>query len=218
MVYGSDGMSYEILKPEQCTVPLSDRRLKPNTAKKIAEQSGLTHYQGEPCAKGHSGLRYTKGSTCVECIRETRNSSVNPRQRSNKNHELALKAAALGQTIYTAAKPCKLGHTSRFVNSNNCVACDELMRQKHKITQKYNRITKEYGLSKEEYMALVALQNSSCKLCEKFEEDHFKLHVDHCHDKLKVRGLLCGKCNQGIGLLNHSPNLLRQAALYCEIT
>lgn len=211
-------MSYEILKPEQCTAHQIDGRLKPNSPQKIAEREGLVRYQGKPCGKGHSGIRYTKSGICVECITSARNLALNPRQRSNKNHELALKAAALGQTTYTAAKPCKLGHTSRFVNSNNCVACDELMRQKHKITQKYNRITKEYGLSKEEYLALVALQNSSCKLCEKFEEDHFKLHVDHCHDKLKVRGLLCGKCNQGIGLLNHNPNLLRQAALYCEIT
>lgn len=210
-------MSYEILKPEQCTAHQIDGRLKPNSPQKIAEKEGLVRYQGKPCGKGHSGIRYTKGGICVECITSARNLALNPRQRSNKNHELALKAAALGQTIYTATKPCKLGHISRFVNSNNCVACDELMRQKHKITQKYNRITKEYGLSKEEYLTLVALQNSSCKLCEKFEEDHFKLHVDHCHDKLKVRGLLCGKCNQGIGLLNHNPNLLRQAALYCEI-
>lgn len=195
---------------------MSDKRLKPNSSRALAVQNGLVTYQGAPCKKGHSGLRYTKGATCIDCIKHSRDISLNPRQRSDKNNELSLKALSAGKTTYIPNKPCKEGHLLRFVNSNNCVECDKLMREKHKITQKYNRIAKEYRLAKSQYLNLVSAQNSSCKLCNKKEIDHFKLHVDHCHETKIVRGLLCGKCNQGIGLLNHDPNLIQKAALYCK--
>lgn len=32
-----------------------------------AAKAQSTHYMGKPCPKGHSGLRYTISSNCVEC-------------------------------------------------------------------------------------------------------------------------------------------------------
>lgn len=128
---------------------------------------------------------------------------------------LILSAASNGETTYI---PIKHGHFLRFVNSNNCVECDKFQIIKHQVTAKFARIKKLYGLSKEDYIKLVDAQLSSCKLCEKYEANFFKLHVDHCHETNKVRGLLCNTCNQGIGLLKHNSNLLRKAALYCEAT
>ena len=40
--------------------------------------------------------------------------------------------------------------------------------------------------------------------------------IEHARLISKVRSLLCSKCNQGIGLLSNSPELLRKAAAYCE--
>lgn len=209
---------YEIIKEAKLPEEKIDGRLNPNSPQNIARQNGIVHYQGDICKRGHSGLRYTKGGQCIECIGLARNTSIRPKQRSIKNHELSLKAASLGHTTYIPEKPCKYGHLLRYVNSNNCVECDKFQLEKHKINAKYARIKKEYGLSKNEYLQLVHDQWSCCKLCNKHIPDHFKLHVDHCHDTNKVRGLLCGKCNQGIGLLNHDIELLRKAALYCEVT
>lgn len=208
---------YEIIKTSVELPKIKrDKRLKPNSAKNTAIQNGLVRFQGKPCKNGHSGIRYTKGGQCVDCIAQTRQTSIIPRQRSVKNHNLSIVAAANGQTTYVPEKPCKYGHLLRFVNSNNCTECDKFQLKKHKITQKYCRIQKLYSLSKNEYLKLVKDQNSSCKLCNFYFEDHFKLHIDHCHETNKIRGLLCGKCNQGIGLLNHDHELLHKAALYCE--
>lgn len=211
-------MNYQIIKADLPKKKSYDRRLKPNSPKKLAAASGLIHFQGRPCIRNHSGLRYTKGGQCVECIGLARGNPINPRGRSTSNHENSLKAASEGKTTYEPAAPCKFGHLLRYVNSNNCVQCDKDTLAKHKINAKFARIKKLYSLEKNQYLDLVKSQNSSCKLCKKFEFNYFKLYIDHCHDTNKVRGLLCNKCNQGIGLLNHNAELLREAAVYCEET
>lgn len=43
-----------------------------------------------------------------------------------------------------------------------------------------------------------------------------KLHVDHCHNSLQIRGMLCSRCNRGLGFFSDNPTLLRKAADYLE--
>jgi hypothetical protein len=38
--------------------------------------------------------------------------------------------------------------------------------------------------------------------------------VDHCHRTHRIRGLLCSRCNTGIGKFNDDPGLLMRAAKY----
>lgn len=207
---------YTIIKDAKIPKIKRDRRLKSDSPQNLARIKGLIYFQGKSCKRNHNSLRYTKGGQCIECMELAKGKAINPRQRSNINHLNSLKAANEGKTTYIPEKACKHGHLLRFVNSNNCVECDILQREKHKLTQKFLRIKKEYNLSKEEYLNLVKSQNSSCKLCDNFIEDHFKLHIDHCHNTKIVRGLLCNKCNQAIGLFNDNSELMRKAALYCE--
>lgn len=70
-----------------------------------------------------------------------------------------------------------------------------------------------YGLTLQEYHTLVEKQQSLCKICTKPFE---KLYVDHCHKTGEVRGLLCSKCNLGLGYYNDCPDTIRKAALYLE--
>jgi Autographiviridae endonuclease VII len=69
-----------------------------------------------------------------------------------------------------------------------------------------------YGLSLEEYNALLALQNGVCAICE--EKSDRTLCVDHCHLTRLVRGLLCRRCNLGLGYFRDDPRLLLKAVLY----
>jgi hypothetical protein len=43
-----------------------------------------------------------------------------------------------------------------------------------------------------------------------------RLAVDHCHDSNRVRGILCGNCNRGIGAFDHDPSRLAAAAEYLK--
>lgn len=69
-----------------------------------------------------------------------------------------------------------------------------------------------YGITREEWDALFEAQGGRCAICGMEK----KLHVDHCHETGKVRGLLCIGCNTSLGKLHNNPELLRKAARYLE--
>ncbi len=80
-----------------------------------------------------------------------------------------------------------------------------------------NRLKHLYGITIDEYEELAAMQGNVCWMCKKKEmsKDGY-LHVDHCHKTGKIRGLLCGPCNRGIGALGDSIELLRRGIEYLQ--
>lgn len=83
---------------------------------------------------------------------------------------------------------------------------------------KEQKLKKEYGISLEQYDEMFRKQKSSCAICGTHQDDlKLKLSVDHCHETKKVRGLLCGKCNRGIGFLNDDANIVSKALDYLLI-
>ncbi|MFJ4618656.1 endonuclease VII domain-containing protein [Streptomyces sp. NPDC088812] len=80
-----------------------------------------------------------------------------------------------------------------------------------------NRISyfqRKYGLTPTERDAMVASQKGLCVICLKAPA----VHVDHCHETGKVRGVLCFNCNSAIGKLGDDPDAVRRAAAYLEGT
>ncbi len=71
-----------------------------------------------------------------------------------------------------------------------------------------------YGLSPQEYIDMYEKQNGLCAICNKVPSTKRGLHVDHCHETKKVRGLLCHGCNIAIGNLKHDVSLLKSAIKY----
>ncbi|WP_235828762.1 endonuclease VII domain-containing protein [Actinomadura rubteroloni] len=66
------------------------------------------------------------------------------------------------------------------------------------------------GLDAADVDDLQAIQQDVCAICV----DGPAEHVDHCHETLAVRGLLCGGCNTGMGQLRDDPAVLRRAIDY----
>jgi hypothetical protein len=72
-----------------------------------------------------------------------------------------------------------------------------------------------YGMTPEEYDALLEAQNGVCAICKKPEKTkRGVLHVDHDHSTGKNRALLCSLCNPGLGCFQDSPELLEAAKVY----
>lgn len=78
-------------------------------------------------------------------------------------------------------------------------------------------IQRAYGITKEQYEALLAEQGGVCALCKKPPTDEF-LVVDHDHTTGQVRGLLHRLCNSMLGCAMDDPELLEAGIKYLRKT
>ena len=91
---------------------------------------------------------------------------------------------------------------------------------KYKRRDGYNReydLMKSYSITTKEYDDLLKQQDGKCKICgttSPIEGRKKYLCVDHDHNTGKIRGLLCDKCNRGIGLLNDDIKIIKNALDY----
>ncbi|MEU5698398.1 endonuclease VII domain-containing protein [Streptomyces aurantiacus] len=89
--------------------------------------------------------------------------------------------------------------------STRCKACRAIQgRQGH--------LKRQYGMTEAERDEMVASQMGLCVICLKAPA----VHVDHCHQTGRVRGVLCFNCNSAIGKLGDDPDAVRRAAAYLE--
>src|SRR5262249_50077283 len=93
---------------------------------------------------------------------------------------------------------------------------DPKYRRKVKAWAQRGRLKHAYGITPEQYAAMLKRQKGRCAICGKKFRRRRERGVDHCHYCHFVRGLLCTLCNLGISYFNDRPDLLRRAAKYLE--
>lgn len=178
----------------------------------------LYYYSGKPCKRGHLAPRYSSSGNCISCIEQKRSvvfqrfKGSAPR-RSEIDQELAEKSHNEGHKNYKSNRVCPKGHNIRFVTSNNCVECSKNSLRKRREAARWSRIKKEYGITKEQYQEMMKNQGGICCICS-IDLLSVSSHIDHCHESKKVRGILCSKCNQAIGLLDESEDKIIFALKY----
>ncbi len=122
---------------------------------------------------------------------------------------------------------CKDGHTSLC---KECINEAAKNRKSTHVRQKEWRdrnkeklldydLKRRFGISVDEYNKLLAEQGGVCSICGRPETHTYrgktkKLSVDHNHETGEIRGLLCYKCNLGIGQFEDSIELLDRAKRY----
>lgn len=119
-----------------------------------------------------------------------------------------------------------------FVKRNNrenayqcyCKKChnDKMRNSYNSNKMKDYDLKRSYGIDLEFYENMFKEQNGCCKICNKhineLNQKHKKnLCVDHNHETMKIRGLLCDKCNRGLGLFCDNEDLLLKAINYLKL-
>src|SRR5439155_26329707 len=75
-------------------------------------------------------------------------------------------------------------------------------------------LKRKFGLSLDQYDELLAHQGGKCAICSDPPEEGKAYHIDHDHETGEVRGLLCVRCNNGLGQFKEDRDLLKMAATY----
>ena len=77
------------------------------------------------------------------------------------------------------------------------------------------KVLRKYKLTQIDFEFMLGQQGGVCAICER-KPVRRNFCVDHDHATGRVRGLLCGECNIGLGKFKDSSYLLKQATEYLE--
>ena len=97
---------------------------------------------------------------------------------------------------------------------------DEI-NERNKLYARNGGNLKKYGITLNDYNYFLKTQGDVCVICKEKETSKLKgviknLAVDHCHKTGKVRGLLCDKCNRGLGYFRDNKMFIKNALRYLE--
>ena len=91
-------------------------------------------------------------------------------------------------------------------------------RKRRQSQAKWAAVKMNFGITKEQWFAVLEEQNRACAICSiEFVLEGLHLAnpcIDHDHGTNAVRGMLCRRCNQGIGLLQDSSSVAKNASDY----
>jgi hypothetical protein len=108
----------------------------------------------------------------------------------------------------------------RWSQSGGYFVCASPARKRqHADAERRRRRAKQYGLSPGDYEQMLAAQDGRCAICGGTQgraDSDGALVVDHDHETGRVRALLCGLCNVGLGSMREDPAILRAAIQYLE--
>lgn len=118
---------------------------------------------------------------------------------------------------------CGIGITG--FRAFRCHPCKVIHRKPPRTTKEYRRewqLKKKYDFEIGEFEAWWITFKGKCGICDiKLErstatrgQSSVSVVVDHDHKTDRVRGLLCGNCNKGLGHFKDNSEILRKAIIW----
>lgn len=118
---------------------------------------------------------------------------------------------------------CKIEHEdvnfyyrskSKSLRHSWCIPCMKELKSWKQYQRKYS-LKKRYDLTIEDYNRMLISQEYKCKICGTTDTgSRTNFAVDHDHTTGDVRGLLCDRCNHGLGNFKDNVEFLKQAIEY----
>jgi hypothetical protein len=171
--------------------------MRSNYVPRVHEPEQMTCPQ---CGAEFTRVR-TQGRARVYCSRKC-TMAASERRKVDRNG-LASRRCACGSTdVAAVGKPV-------------CPGCRKDPRPGAQVKERA-RTLRTYGLTETDWDGLVKRQGNRCAICrtDKPGGRGERWHIDHDHITGRVRGLLCGRCNSAIGMLQDDPEIIRAAARY----
>ena len=84
------------------------------------------------------------------------------------------------------------------------------------IKEKERRLKTKYNLTELELIDKIKLQDYNCECCNKKLniDNKSRSHIDHNHDTLNTRGILCLLCNLTLGFCKEDISILKKCKYY----
>jgi hypothetical protein len=116
-------------------------------------------------------------------------------------------------SLFSVDNRSKTGYQTR------CKECQAIVKKEMARYYRGKHLEYKYGITHEQYEEMLEKQDHRCAICsieEKYAENS-RLCVDHNHETNELRGLLCKKCNQGIGLFQDNADFCDSAGRYLRL-
>lgn len=155
----------------------------------------------------HSGRSDGLQDYCKPCARDY----ANEWDRRKRAERRAWRAVPEGHKLCRGcgqAKPHSEWHRNTTASdglSSRCKAC-------RAAEGRAGHLKRQYGITEADRDEMILSQMGICSICLAAPA----VHVDHCHETGRVRGVLCFNCNSAIGKLGDDPDTLRRAIAYLE--
>ena len=144
-------------------------------------------------------------------------------KKKSKRHEenrvyRAVNKARLKETrhVWYLKNKKKLLERGRKYRAENTETCKAYRKRNKVRIQKASRIWKlsMYGLTEKDFQSLLLKQGSRCAICA---VELKSPRIDHNHETGEVRGLLCLRCNTGLGCFKDDAQFLDRASRYVRL-
>lgn len=173
-------------------------------ARKKAQREATVCPNGHEFTSENTGWRTDGSKKCKECER-LQQAAYRERQKA-------------GKKVYRQDRThCPKGHELTEKNTRTRVnAYSGRVYRDCRLCQRLRNVQNLYGLSEGKFLQMLEDQHDACAICQRAFGDTRETtpHVDHDHQTGKVRGLLCGGCNKGLGHFRDDPELLKAAVRY----
>lgn len=103
----------------------------------------------------------------------------------------------------------------KHYKNNRDKVCERTRKWREKNPEKVRemRFKNKFGITTHQYNDMLQKQNGVCAICQSMDQTK-ALAVDRSHYTGTIRGLLCQKCNVGLGNFKYRRDLLLKAVDY----
>lgn len=112
-----------------------------------------------------------------------------------------------GMHRYCSVKCRQQWHYDRWKSTGN---------KRCAIKTRSYQLKTNYGITVDDFDIMFEGQGKCCKICKKENITGKNWHVDHSHINGKIRGILCQKCNQALGMVYDDVLILEKMIEYLK--